>query len=166
MAGDSAGGNLAAAICLMARDRHGPPVAAQVLLYPVIDPDLATESARRYGKGYVLTADAMGWYWGHYLGSDTPLGPEEHVFPLRAPTHRDLPRAVVVTAGTDPLRDEGEHYAATLRAAGVPTLLRRVPGVFHGFLTIPQLAVASSVMAILCADIAHLTSHQTQEVGQ
>lgn len=137
VAGDSAGGNLAATVSLAARDRGGPELAAQVLLYPVIDDDFTTDSYRRYGAGYYNTEKAMRWYWDQYAPEpadrDSP-----YVIPTRAPSLAGLPPALVATAELDPPRDSGEGYAAAMAKAGVPVTAHRFDGLFHGFLTFPQ----------------------------
>ncbi|MBU6281526.1 alpha/beta hydrolase [bacterium] len=130
--GDSAGGNLSAAVALRLRDEGGPRLAHQLLVYPVTDASFGTRSYRENGEGYFLTRAGMEWFWGHYLP-----GPEQAAnplaSPLRAPDLRGLPPATVITAEFDPLRDEGEAYAERLREAGVPTRLTRYDGVIHGF---------------------------------
>jgi acetyl esterase len=131
VAGDSAGGNLAAAVTLVARERGGPDIAAQVLVYPATDLTLSHASIEENGEGYFLTADAMRWFTGHY-GGDAATDPL--VSPLHADDHTGLPPALVITAEYDPLRDEGEAYAAKLDAAGVPTTVHRYDGQIHGFL--------------------------------
>ena len=136
--GDSAGGNLAAVVALMARDRRGPAIRQQVLVYPVTDHRFDTPSYRENATGYVLTADAMAWFWRHYLARDEQ-GAEPYASPLRAPSLAGLPPALVITAECDPLRDEGEAYAARLRDAGVPITLTRYPGMFHGFFRMTRL---------------------------
>jgi len=133
VAGDSAGGNLAAVIARRDRDAGGsPPLALQVLLVPITDGAMDTPSYRENGDGLYLTRAGMGWYWDHYLGGADPLHPDAS--PLRAADLRGLPPALVLTAEYDPLRDEGEAYAERLRAASVPVRTRRVPGMVHGFL--------------------------------
>ena len=130
--GDSAGGNLAAVVSLMARDRGGAGLIFQLLVYPATDAAMDTPSHRENAEGYFLTADMMVWFWGHYLrGPDDRANP--YASPLRAPDLRGLPPALVVTAEFDPLRDEGEAYATRLRAAGVPATLVRYPGMIHAF---------------------------------
>jgi acetyl esterase len=131
VAGDSAGGNLAAVVALGARDRGGPAIGFQLLVYPVTDAAMDTASCRENADGYYLTAAGMRWYWRHYLGEADGLRPDAS--PLRAAFFGGLPPALVVTAEHDPLRDEGEAYAARLRAAGVPAAVSRYPGVVHGF---------------------------------
>jgi acetyl esterase len=130
--GDSSGGNFAAAVCLMARDRGGPGLAGQLLIYPATVHNLDTESRRRFATGYGLTLEALMWYWDHYLGPDAD-GSDPYVSPLLA-SHAGLPRAVVVTAGCDILRDDGELYVERLRNSGVPVAHRRFEGMLHGFL--------------------------------
>ena len=131
--GDSAGGNLTAAVALMAREREGPPLSFQVLIYPVLD--LASESASRKenGEGYFLTAAGMTWYEEQYLRDDAD---RKNVLasPLLAGDLAGLPPALVVTAEYDPLRDEGEAYGRRLTEAGVPATVSRYDGMFHGFL--------------------------------
>ncbi|WP_110206823.1 alpha/beta hydrolase [Nocardioides daejeonensis] len=155
VAGDSAGGNLAAVAALRAR-AAGIDLAGQVLLYPVIEPDFETESYRRFGTGHFNTRAAMEWYWEQYLGGAALPEPAWQVAPLRADDHGDLAPAVVVTAGRDPLSSEGERYAATLRSAGVPVRHRHYPDLFHGFATIGPFAPAASARSLLWRDIAAL----------
>jgi acetyl esterase len=131
--GDSAGGNLAAAVCLMSRDRKGPALALQVLAYPVTQYSLDTRSYRAYADGYLLTRNAMRWFWDHYLRRAEDGG-EPYASPLSAASLSGLPAALVMTAEYDPLCDEGEAYAARLREAGVPVTLTRYHGMIHGFL--------------------------------
>ncbi|MEU4314017.1 alpha/beta hydrolase [Nocardia sp. NPDC024068] len=138
VAGDSAGGNLAATVALAARDRNGPSIAAQLLLYPVIDDDFDTESYRRFGSGYYNTAAAMRWYWQQYAPHGTD---DSRLVPTRADTLAGLPPAVVITAELDPPCSSGDSYARLLTEAGVAVHHRRYDGLFHGFLTIPALTV-------------------------
>lgn len=132
VAGDSAGGNLAAVVSLMCRDRGGHMPVHQLLIYPVTDFAFDSESYRTNGEGYFLTKDMMRWFWHHYLESDAD-GENALASPLRATNLAGLPPATVVTAEYDPLRDEGRAYAERLVAAGVPTDYRNYDGVFHGF---------------------------------
>ncbi|MET9960534.1 alpha/beta hydrolase [Streptomyces sp. NPDC006326] len=134
VAGDSAGGNLAAASLLLARERGGPAVALQVLVYPALDAAQNSGSYRRNAEGCFLTAAHMRWYWEQYLG---PGGDGRH--PLASPGTADLaglPPAHVVTAGCDPLCDEGAAYVRRLRAAGTAARRDHHPGMFHGFLAL------------------------------
>jgi acetyl esterase len=132
--GDSAGGNLAAAVALLARDRRGPSIAAEVLVYPVTDFSDATPSHRNAGEGYFLKSPEVMYYWGEYL-NDPEEGSNPYASPLRAPDHRGLPPTLIITAENDPLRDEGEAYGAALAAAGVETTVSRYDGQFHSFLS-------------------------------
>lgn len=134
VAGDSAGGNLAAAVALMSRDRGGPQLAYQLLIYPVTAPARGTQFAsyRDNADGYLLTRGGMEWFWDHYLASPDD-GDNPYAAPLRAPDVSGLPPAMVVTAEFDPLRDEGAAYADRLREAGVKVTASRYDGVVHGF---------------------------------
>jgi acetyl esterase/lipase len=153
IAGDSAGGNLAAVTALLCRQRGGPIPAAQVLLYPVIDPTFDTESYRTRAVGYFNTRDAMQWYWRQYLGGTAVPDPPWVVAPARADSHAGLPPALIVTAELDPLHSEGVAYARQLRAAGVPVLHRDFPGLFHGFLTMMTFPPAAAARELLWADL-------------
>ncbi len=132
VAGDSAGGNLAAVVALMARDRGGPALVHQLLIYPVTDHSFDTPSYLDNAEGYFLTREMMQWFWGHYLKSEAD-GMQALASPLCADDLSNLPSATVITAEFDPLRDEGEAYAARLEASGVPTELVRYEGMIHGF---------------------------------
>jgi acetyl esterase len=134
IAGDSAGGNLSAVVAQMARDRGTPSLRHQVLIYPVTDSDFERASYRENADGYLLTRDAMKWFWNHYV-PDAARRSEAYAAPLRAEKLAGLPPATVITAEFDPLRDEGEAYAARLRDAGVPTTLTRYDGQLHGFVS-------------------------------
>jgi acetyl esterase len=131
--GTSAGGNLAAVVAQLARDRGRPPIALQLLIVPVIDYAFDTASYRENAEGYGLTTGAMRWFWRHYLRTEAD-GSDPRASPLRAQSLRGLPPAFVATAELDPLRDEGEAYAARLRGDGVPVTQRRYAGMIHGFL--------------------------------
>ncbi len=138
--GDSAGGNLAAVTTLMARDRGGPALAGQLLLYPVIAADFDTDSYRLFGRGFYNPRPALQWYWDQYVPA---VGDRQN--PYASPLHADLtglPPAVVVLAGHDPLRDEGMAYADALEAARVPITRCAFDGGIHGFMTMPMLDLA------------------------
>jgi acetyl esterase len=130
--GDSAGGNLAAVVSLLARDKGAPRVACQVLIYPATDAAMRHDSIDRFAEGYVLTRSTMRWFYEQYLRSPEDAA-DWRVSPLLAPDLSDLPPAYVLTAGYDPLCDEGDAYAARLAAAGVAVTHRRFPGQVHGF---------------------------------
>lgn len=137
--GDSAGGNLAAALTLLARERGGPAILHQLLVYPNTEYRLPASPADPDDEDPALfNRHSAAWYWSHYLA--TPADAHHPLAsPLRAPDHRGLPPATVITAEYDPLRDEGEDYARALSAAGVPVELRRWPGMPHGFFAMPGL---------------------------
>ena len=129
--GDSAGGNLAACLCQRVRDDFGPQIDFQLLVYPVTDCTLSSASMDENAEGYFLTKASMEWFVGHYVGGGDPKLCA--VSPLYADSLTGLPPAFVITAEFDPLRDEGEAYAANLRDAGVPVDLVRYDGQIHGF---------------------------------
>ena len=142
--GDSAGGNLAAVVCLMARDAgQASLVKYQLLIYPVTDAAMNTPSYRRFAQGYLLTSPAMAWFYAQYF--NTPDDARDwRASPLRAASLHGLPPAFVLTAGFDPLRDEGEDYAARLaREAHVPVTVWRHAGQIHGFLPMGKLIAAA-----------------------
>jgi acetyl esterase len=138
VAGDSAGGNLAAVVCLIARDKGYPTLAYQLLMYPITDLGMDTQSYSANAEGYLLTRSDMIWFKGHYLRQNEDCR-SPYASPLLASDHAGLPPALVVTAEYDPLRDEGEAYAHKLRIAGVPTRVRRYDGMIHGFLELEDL---------------------------
>jgi acetyl esterase len=131
--GDSAGGNLAAVACLTARDRGGPAIAFQALAYPITDFEPDAGSYREFAEGFFLTRSEMLWYWDKYV-PDVEARRQPRVSPNRADDLSNLPPALVITAGCDVLRDEGEAYARRLSEAGVPVKLTRYDGMIHGFL--------------------------------
>jgi acetyl esterase len=135
VAGDSAGGNLAAVMALRARDRNGPKIALQVLIYPVTDADCDRSSYLDPENQLILTRDAMVWFWDHYAPDASRRG-EPDASPLRAASLAGLPPAVILTAEYDVLRDEGEAYAEGLKEAGVPVDFKRHAGQTHAFFTI------------------------------
>src|SRR5215472_6152880 len=141
--GDSAGGNLAAVVSLAARDAGGPKISGQMLVYP------ATEFARKHPShqdpetSILLTHSVIGWCMNHYLGGADIS--DWRASPARAKTFAGLPPAYVLTAGGDPLRDEGDEYAARLKEAGVPVAYKHFPGQFHGFFTMGKLLKQADV---------------------
>jgi acetyl esterase len=159
VAGDSAGGNLAAVVALRARDEGGPKLRGQLLIYPVTDYHTpGTPSMAENAEGYGLTRKGMEWFWDHYL-----ISPADAANPLACPLRaRDLgrlPPALVVTAEYDPLRDEGEYYAAAMRKAGVATEMKRWPGMNHGFFFFPGIVdTAGAAMDEACEWVRRLTN--------
>ncbi|MFI6358317.1 alpha/beta hydrolase [Streptomyces sp. NPDC050743] len=140
VAGDSVGGNMAAALTLMAKDRGGLPLVQQVLFYPVTDANFETDSYYQFAAGYFLHRDAMQWFWDQYT-TDEAERAQITASPLRATTEQlaGLPPALVITAEADVLRDEGEAYAGKLREAGVPVTAVRVQGIIHDFVMLNAL---------------------------
>jgi acetyl esterase len=160
VAGDSAGGNLAAVTALMARDRDWPAIAGQVLIYPVIAADFETPSYQRFGVGYYNTAAAMAWYWDQYVPALPDRG-HPYASPLRARL-TGLPPAVVITAGCDPLCSEGDDYAKALVAAGVPTTHRDYEGAIHGFITMASLDICTRAREQAWDDVSALLSRSSE----
>jgi acetyl esterase len=151
--GDSAGGNLAAAVTLLARERGGVELAGQLLVYPNTDYLADTASMRAGTDEALFNRRSVAWYWDHYLSTPDDGG-NPLVAPLRAPSLHGLPPALVITAEYDPLRDEGELYARRLAEAGVPVEATRYDGMAHGFFTMvgtlpaAQLAIAQAAAAL------------------
>jgi acetyl esterase len=137
--GDSAGGNLSAVVSQMARDKGGPAIRFQLLIYPVTDADFTRRSYVDNAEGYLLTTASMRWFWDHYL-PDPGQRAEPYASPLRAADLSGLPPAWVCTAEFDPLRDEGEADAKRLQQAGVSTTLTRFDGLIHGFISMGLVA--------------------------
>lgn len=153
LAGDSAGANLAAAAGILLRDRGTAPVTGQVLLYPMLDPDMSSDSYRRCAEGYFITSEALAFYWRTYLGSNADGAARDwRIAPQSAADLTGLPPSITVTAGLDPLCDEGQAYSALLRRAGNTALHRHYPDQFHGFLTMPKYSPGASAQEILWAD--------------
>ena len=151
--GDSAGGNLAAVVSLMARDRSGPRIAHQGLVYPSVDLTMSSPSIDENASAPILTkADCLA-FRDHYLGGQDPRAP--YASPLFADDHAGLPPALVQVAEHDPIRDDGHRYAEVLRAAGVPVRLTQYVGMPHGFLAFPRLCrSAPQALAELCTEQA------------
>jgi len=151
--GDSAGGNLAAAVCLRARDEGGPALAYQLLVYPATDYGWDKPSCVRNAEGYLLQRGSMRWFWSHYV-NDPSDGDNPLVSPLRAPDLSGLPPALIVTAEYDPLCDDGEQYGERLREAGVPVKVSRYDGMIHGFYFMAGvLGQAKDVHAEIAAEV-------------
>ncbi|CAI0929072.1 alpha/beta hydrolase [Serratia quinivorans] len=143
--GDSAGGNLAAAVALLARDRDGPRIEHQLLLYPALSRAMDTASYQAYAQGYFLTREVMEFCWGQYLAD----GVQRHDFyaePLHAETLRQLPPATILSCEYDPLRDEAEHYAQRLREDGVAVRCERLPGMVHACIHMLGLTPAARLL--------------------
>jgi acetyl esterase len=135
VAGDSAGANLAAVASQLAARDGGPAPVLQLLIYPATDCTRRRRSRELFSEGFFLTGSQMDWFEASYLGSvGDASGRDPRASPLLAEDLSGLPPAMVVTAGFDPLRDEGEDYAEALHAAGTPAMLRRFPGFVHGFI--------------------------------
>jgi acetyl esterase len=148
--GDSAGGNLAAVVALAARDGEGPKLAGQVLIYPATDFAMKHPSHTEPETSILLTHSVIKWFCNHYLNGPADID-NWQASPARAKTLAGLPPAYLLTAGADPLRDEGDEYAARLKQAGVPVTYKHFPGQFHGFFTmgklLPQANIAVSEIA-------------------
>jgi acetyl esterase len=159
LAGDSAGGNLATVTALRARDEGGPPIALQVLVYPVVDHDFTTPSYEQYANaGLILNRAEMVWFWDHYL-PDVAQRSHPYASPLHAENHAGLPPAYVLIAEHDPLRDEGLAYAAKLEAAGVPVTVKRYDDQIHAFFGLVNIMESAN------AAIADVAAWIRAEVG-
>lgn len=134
--GDSAGGHLSAAVCLRIRDEGGPQIALQLLIYPALRASFETLSCYENATDKWLTRSDLIWFWKNYLGDASNLDP--YACPGEAVDLKGLPRALIITAGGDVLRDDGEMYGFKLRAAGVRALCYRFPGMIHGFMAVPN----------------------------
>lgn len=160
--GDSAGGCLSAVVCLLARDRGGPPIRFQALTYPVTDmgPDADFASRRAFGGGeYFISLQDVDFFTGHYLRNPAVDGLDLRASPIRAPDLAGLPPALVVTAGYDPLRDEGKAYADRLAAAGVPVEYRCFEGTIHGCIAMAGVLDAGREALALIAARLHEALH-------
>ncbi|MEA2192052.1 MAG: acetyl esterase [Solirubrobacteraceae bacterium] len=159
VAGDSVGGNMTAAITLMAKQRSGPQLAAQVLFYPVTDASFDTDSYHQFAEGYFLRRDAMQWFWDQYT-TDEAERSQITASPLRATADdlAGLPRALVITAEADVLRDEGEAYARELRNAGVDVTATRYEGVLHDFVMLNALRGTNGAQAAITQAVEFLGS--------
>jgi acetyl esterase len=157
IAGDSVGGNMTAALTLMAKERSGPSLIAQLLFYPVTDASFDTDSYREFATGYFLRRDAMRWFWDQYTTEEAQRD-EITASPLRASTEQlaGLPPALVVTAEADVLRDEGEAYGRKLRAAGIDVTATRYEGVIHDFVMLNALRETNGAGAAINQAIGFL----------
>jgi acetyl esterase len=151
--GDSAGGNLAAVVSQMARDKSGPKIACQLLIYPATDCANETASQREFSKdGYILSRADMDWFYNHYLAAKDKTNP--YACPGLAKNLSGLPAAFVLTAEIDPLRDEGEAYGEALRKAGVKVKTKRYNGVCHGFVSMASaLDLGKQAVAECCSEL-------------
>jgi len=149
VAGDSAGGNLAAALCLVQREAGRPMPAFQMLIYPATDMRAVAPSHTTNGQGYMLTNDSIHWYRGNYIADQADWS-DWRASPLLASSHAGLPPALVLTAGFDPLRDEGLQYANALSAAGVPTQYVCFERQIHGFITMGRVIEEAHTAVGLC----------------
>jgi acetyl esterase len=147
--GDSAGGNLAAALCLVQREAGEPLPGFQLLIYPATDMRAVAPSHTTNGQGYMLTSDSIAWYRGNYI-ADAAQWTDWRASPLLAASHAGLPPALVLTAGFDPLRDEGLQYANALSAAGVPTQYVCFERQIHGFITMGRVIEEAHTAVALC----------------
>lgn len=141
IAGDSVGGNMTAAVTLLAKERSGPSIRQQLLFYPVTDASFDTESYQEFATGYFLSREGMQWFWDQYT-TDPNERAQITASPLRATTEqlKGLPRALVITGEADVLRDEGEAYANKLREAGVDVTAARFQGIIHDFVMLNPLS--------------------------
>jgi acetyl esterase len=153
VAGESAGGNIAAAVSLMARDRGEPSLVYQLLIYPVTNYSFDTQSYQDYGQGgFGLTKAEMSWFWQHYLVSPDD-GQNPYASPLLASCH-DLPPTCIITAECDVLRDEAEAYAVRVQTAGIPAQLWRYDGMIHNFVALaPALDRAKNALFEIAAQL-------------
>ncbi|WP_017935855.1 alpha/beta hydrolase [Nocardioides sp. Iso805N] len=157
VAGDSVGGNMSAALTLLAKERGDVSFRFQVLFYPVTDASFETESYHRFAEGYFLAREGMKWFWDQYTTSEADRA-QITASPLRATTEQlaGLPPALVITAEADVLRDEGEAYAANLRRAGVPVTAVRYQGIVHDFVMVNSLHETHAAQAAIAQAVAAL----------
>ena len=162
LAGDSAGGNLTAAACLLAKERGGPRIVGQTLIYPATGASFDTPSFHEFGQGYYLTAEGSRWFW-HQYAPDRSADHDPHACPLVASLEQltGLPPALIITGECDVLRDEGEAYARKLMQAGVSVACTRYLGVIHGFIGINALAESEPARAA----VAQITDWIRQRLG-
>ncbi|WP_330350535.1 alpha/beta hydrolase [Streptomyces sp. NBC_00582] len=157
VAGDSVGGNMSAALTLMAKERGGVRLVQQVLFYPVTDASFETASYRQFAEGYFLRRDGMRWFWDQYT-TDEAERAQITASPLRATVEqlKDLPPALIITGEADVLRDEGEAYANKLREAGVPVTAVRFQGIIHDFVMLNALRETHAAQAAITLAVGTL----------
>ncbi|HEX5313491.1 MAG TPA: alpha/beta hydrolase [Gammaproteobacteria bacterium] len=157
VAGDSVGGNMATAVTLMAKERGGPAIHGQLLLYPVTEASFDSDSYHEFATGYFLRRDAMMWFWDQYT-TDPKERAQTTASPLRATDEqlRGLPEALVITAEADVLRDHGEAYASKLRQAGVRVTAARFEGIIHDFMMINAMANTAATRGAMALSLAWL----------
>lgn len=165
VAGDSAGGNMAAAVTLLAKERGGPKIGFQVLFYPVTNANFDTPSYHEFATGHFLTREAMKWFWHHYLPDDE-AGKQLTASPLQSPVRhlKGLPAALVITGEFDVLRDEGEAYAHKLNEAGVDVTAVRYLGTIHDFVMLNAIAstpAARSAVALAAENLRRVFTQKT-----
>lgn len=160
LAGDSSGANLAAVTSIVLRDRGAQHAVGQVLIYPLLDPAMRSASHLSRAEGYFVTARSLRFYWETYLGGAVEsVATDWRVAPQTAADLSGLPHSITITAGLDPLCDEGREHAALLRGAGNTALHRNYPDQFHGFLSIPNYSPADSAQETLWTDFADAFVH-------
>lgn len=157
--GDSAGGNLAAALCLVMRGRSGPAPVAQVLAYPAVDNRFERDSWTTFADAPLLTTDAAKWCYRQYAQGAFRSTADPYLAPVRAESLRELPPALVITAEVDPLRDDADAFASRLAADGVDVTSMRYPGVFHGFFPeVDQFTQSREAIEAVCAFLGRIIS--------
>jgi acetyl esterase len=167
VAGDGAGGNIAIAVALLAAERHGASFRQQVLFYPVTDASFDTGSYQEYATGYFLRRDSMQWFWDQYA-PDKARRSEATASPLGATARQlaGLPPTLVITAGADVLRDEGEEFASRLREAGVPVAAVRFQGTIHDFVMLNALSGTQAARAAMILATGVLRQALGAEAGE
>ncbi len=156
-AGDSVGGNMTAAVAILAKERGGPKIAKQLMFYPVTDASFDTPSYKQFAEGYYLRRDVMQWFWDQYM-TDPMQRAQITASPLRATTQQlqGLPPAMIITGQADVLRDEGEAYANKLRQAGVRVAQARMQGTIHDFVMLNSLADTAAVRSAMALAVAFI----------
>jgi len=157
VAGDSVGGNMTAAVAILAKERGGPKIAKQLMFYPVTDASFDTPSYKQFAEGYYLRRDVMKWFWDQYT-TDPKQRAQITASPLRATTRQlqGLPPAMIITGQADVLRDEGEAYANKLRQAGVRVAQARMQGTIHDFVMLNSLADTAATRSAMALAVAFI----------